>query len=375
MITAIDMVGTNLGSGTRTYNLNFCENLSKSKIENKIYIFITKDYLNNISQIDNLNIKYIVKSNFLKNIFFRILWMQFFLPFELKFLKVQQLFSPMNMGPISLKLFNIKFTLALHSNLPWVFFFKMPGNLLRNFLTRILMEISVRVCDRLIVDSDFAKSEIIKLLNINEKKVFSIYLGIDKKFLSEKKNDFFLENFEYKDYIISVLSCVRYHNIINLLKGFKLLKKENNISLRFIFALQILDKKYFEEIKKFVRDNFNKDEIIFLHNLNNNFLINLYKNAKFYIFSSYCEVFGLTSLEAMSQGCPVIISNRSALMEINADAVEYFNPDNENDIKDSMYKILFDENYKDKIIKKGKIHYKKFNWEETVSKTLKILNY
>tara|TARA_A100001011_G_C14311001_1_gene845599 strand:+ start:1519 stop:2646 length:1128 start_codon:yes stop_codon:yes gene_type:complete len=375
MITAIDMIGTNLGSGTKTYNLNFCENLSKSKIENKIYIFITKDYLNNISKNENLNIEYIVKSNFLKNIFLRILWMQFFLPLELKFLKVQQLFSPMNMGPISLKLLNIKFTLALHSNLPWVFFSKMPGNFLRNFLTKILMEISIRVCDRLIVDSEFAKNEIIKLINIDEKKVFSIYLGIDKKFLSEKKNDFFLENFEYKNYIISVLSCVRYHNIINLLKGFKLLKEENNISLRFIFALQILDKKYFEEIKKFVKDNFKKDEIIFLHNLNNNFLINLYKNAKFYIFSSYCEVFGLTSLEAMSQGCPVIISNRSALTEINSDAVEYFNPDNENDIKDSMYKILFDESYKNKIIEKSKIHYKKFNWEETVSKTLKILSY
>ena len=375
MITAIDMIGTNLGSGTKTYNLNFCENLSKSKIENKIYIFITKDYLNNISKNENLNIEYIVKSNFLKNIFLRILWMQFFLPLELKFLKVQQLFSPMNMGPISLKLLNIKFTLALHSNLPWVFFSKMPGNFLRNFLTKILMEISIRVCDRLIVDSEFAKNEIIKLINIDEKKVFSIYLGIDKKFLSEKKNDFFLENFEYKNYIISVLSCVRYHNIINLLKGFKLLKEENNISLRFIFALQILDKKYFEEIKKFVKDNFKKDEIIFLHNLNNNFLINLYKNAKFYIFSSYCEVFGLTSLEAMSQGCPVIISNRSALTEINSDAVEYFNPDNENDIKDSMYKILFDESYKNKIIEKSKIHYKKFNWEETVSKTVKILSY
>ena len=375
MITAIDMIGTNLGSGTKTYNLNFCENLSKSKIENKIYIFITKDYLNNISQNENLNIEYIVKSNFLKNIFLRILWMQFFLPLELKFLKVQQLFSPMNMGPISLKLLNIKFTLALHSNLPWVFFSKMPGNFLRNFLTKILMEVSIRVCDRLIVDSEFAKNEIIKLLNIDEKKVFSVYLGIDKKFLSEKKNDFFLENFDYKNYIISVLSCVRYHNIINLLKGFKLLKEENNISLRFLFALQILDKKYFEEIKKFVKDNFKKDEIIFLHNLNNNFLINLYKNAKFYIFSSYCEVFGLTSLEAMSQGCPVIISNRSALTEINSDAVEYFDPDNENDIKDSMYKILFNESYKNKIIEKSKIHYKKFNWEETVSKTLKILNY
>ena len=59
MVIAIDMIGTNLGSGTKTYNLNFCENLSKSKIENKIYIFITKDYLNNISQNENLNIEYI----------------------------------------------------------------------------------------------------------------------------------------------------------------------------------------------------------------------------------------------------------------------------------------------------------------------------
>ena len=34
MVIAIDMIGTNLGSGTKTYNLNFCENLHKLKIEN-----------------------------------------------------------------------------------------------------------------------------------------------------------------------------------------------------------------------------------------------------------------------------------------------------------------------------------------------------
>ncbi len=375
MITAIDMIGTNLGSGTKTYNLNFCENLNKLKIEDRIYIFITRDYLKNIAKNDNSNIRYIAKSNFLKNIFLRILWMQLILPFELKFLKVHQLFSPMNMGPISLKLFNIKFTLALHSNLPWVYFSKMPGSFLRNICTRTLMEISVRSCDRLIVDSEFAKNEIIKLLNLNEKKVFSVYLGIDKTYLNNRKNDFYLDHFDYKDYTISVLSCVRYHNIINLLKGFKLLKKERNINLKFVFVMQILDKKYFNEIKKFVEMNFEKKEIIFLHNLDSKFLANLYKNAKFYIFSSYCEVFGLTSLEAMSQGCPVAISNRSALSEINSDAAAYFDPDDENEIKDSMNKILFEETYKNKLIEKSKIHYRKFNWEETVLKTLKILDY
>jgi glycosyltransferase involved in cell wall biosynthesis len=375
MVIAIDMIGTNLGSGTKTYNLNFCENLQKINSENIIYIFITKDYLDQIEQNENSKIKYIVKSDLLKNIFFRIFWMQLVLPFELKFLNVNQLFSPMNIGPIFLRLLNIKFTLALHSNLPWIYFSKMPGNILRNFLTKSLMEISIRFCDRLIVNSDFAKNEIIKLLNIEEKKVFSVYLGIDKKYLIEKNDDYYLDNFEYKDYAISVLSCVRYHNIINLLKGFKLLKKEKNVNLKFIFVLQILDKKYFDEIKSFVEINFQKNEIIFLHNLDSKFLINLYKNSKFYIFSSYCEVFGFTSLEAMSQGCPVIISKRSALTEINSDAAQYFNPDDVVEIKDSMYKILSDENYRSKIIEKGRNHHKKFDWKKTVSSTLKILNY
>ena len=40
MTLAIDMVGTNLGSGTKTYNINFCEYLNKRSLNEKIYIFI-----------------------------------------------------------------------------------------------------------------------------------------------------------------------------------------------------------------------------------------------------------------------------------------------------------------------------------------------
>ena len=374
MALAIDMIGTSLGSGTKTYNLNFCQYANSQNINKKIYIFITKDYLNSINLHFNPKIIYIIKSTILTNIFFRILWMQFILPFELKKLKIKKLYAPMNMGPVCLKLFDIKLILGLHSNLPWVYFSKMPGNYFRNIFTKFLMEISIYACDILIVDSKFAKNEIINLLKINENKVFAVHLGIDKKYLNLNDNKYYLDNFEYKNYIISVLSCVKYHNIINLLKGYMLLKKEKNIDLKFVFVLQVLDKKYFSIINDFISHNFEKYEVIFLHNLDSKYLVNLYRKATFYIFSSYCEVFGLTSLEAMSQKCPVLISNRSALPEINGEAAKYFDPDNHNQIKESMKKILSDDNYRNDIISKGSIHFKKFSWDKTVKETIKILD-
>ena len=372
MTVAIDMVGTYIGSGTRTYNLNFCKYINSKELKKNIYIFITKDYLKDLNTNTNPNIIYVIKSNIYTNIFIRILWMQLIFPFQLKRLNIKTLYSPMNIGPIMLRFFDIKFILALHSNLPWIYFSKMPGNYFRNIFTKYLMELSIFKCNKLIVDSEFAKKEIVETLRINKDKVNVIYLGVDEKYLlSENKN--YLKDFDYKDYIISVLSCVKYHNIINLLKAFKMLKSEKKMNLRFILVLQILDKNYFNEIKKFIKENFEKNEIIFFHNLNNNYLANLYKKAKFYIFSSYCEVFGLTSLEAMSQGCPIIISDKSALPEINGEAAEYFNPDDIDQTKKSMEKLIYDTNHRDNLIVKGNIQFKKYNWKKTVNETLDIL--
>ena len=136
--------------------------------------------------------------------------------------------------------------------------------------------------------------------------------------------------------------------------------------------MQVLDRSYFKEIKNYIRLNFKNNEIILLENIKNEYLLNLYKNAQLYLFSSYCEVFGLTSLEAMSQGCPVLISGNSALNEINSHACVYFNPDNENEIKDKIYKILNDNNFKNELINKGLIHVKNFTWENNINKSLSV---
>ena len=119
--------------------------------------------------------------------------------------------------------------------------------------------------------------------------------------------------------------------------------------------------------------NFDKNEIRILSNIENYYLVNLYKYSKLYIFTSYNEVFGFTSLEAMSQETPVLVSKNSALTEVNADAVEYFDPDNVLQIKEKIKQLVFDETIKKKLIYKGKIHFKKFNWDNHIKKFLKLI--
>lgn len=54
----------------------------------------------------------------------------------------------------------------------------------------------------------------------------------------------------------------------------------------------------------------------------------LLQEAKAFIMPSYFEGFGLPPLEALSCGCPVIISDQTSLPEIYGKCAHYINPDN-----------------------------------------------
>ena len=379
MNIAIDMVGTNIGSGTKTYNINFCNYLLKEKIdEEKIYIFICKDYLKKINPINSKEIIFRIKSNFLNIPLIKIIWMQFIFPIELKFLRIQKLYSTMNFCPIILKFLNIKIILAIHSILPWKYFSYLPGSYFKKYFIRFFMEWSIKVSDKIIVPSNFVKYEINNILKINKDKIVSIYLGLDEIYLEnknirEEEHRFVLKNFNYNQYILSVMSCTKYHNILNIIKAIKLIKKKGKFIHKIIFVSQILDQKYFDEIKQYINDNSLNNDIVFFHNLESKFLKRLYKFAEFYIFSSYCESFGLTSIEAMSQKIPVALSNKSSLPEINQDAVIYFDPDNIIEISECINKLINDEQLRNNLIFKSNSHFKKFQWSLTVNKTMKIL--
>jgi len=372
MTLGIDLIGTNLESGTKTFNINLLNQIINSKENKKIYIFICEHYLKYIDlKKISKNINLSIKPNFLTKSFFKIFWMQIIFPLELKILKINKIYSPMNYCPFLCKMLNIKIILNIHSNLPWVYFSKMPGSKIKNYFIKIFMFLSIKICDKLIVNSKFAKKEIKKKLKIKSSKIYVNYLGVDN-INSPKinKKDFIKFNFKL-NYILCVSSCVRYHDFYNILNAYKKIKEKNNIKL--ILIIQKLDHKYYSEIIRFIKKNFKKKEIYFFHNINNNLINKFYKNALFYIFSSHCEVFGLTSLEAMKNKCPVLISNSSALPEINANAVLYFNPFNHEELTYKMNKLIKSRKLRNSLILRGNAHVKKFKWLYSYKNLMSII--
>ena len=112
----------------------------------------------------------------------------------------------------------------------------------------------------------------------------------------------------------------------------------------------------------------------FFQNINSNQILRFYKNAIFYIFSSYCEVFGLTSLEAMKNNCPVMISRSSALPEVNGKASLYFNPNHSKDIKFKMNRLILSSKLRKSLVNKGKKQVKNYKWSQSLKHIFRIID-
>ena len=373
---ALNLVGTKKNSGTKTFNLNFFKETNSLKGDEDIIVYILKSYLFDKNFKFSNKIKIEVKSDILNNFIIRFFWMQFFLPVELKIKKVKVLFSSSNYSPFLLKILNIKSVLYIHTVLPWLHFDLMPGNKIKNYFIKKIMEISIFTSKFIVVPSNYAKLNLIEKLKIEEKKVHVIYLGADHTSVQQNSEDI-IQSFDYKQkYILSVISCVKYHNILNLLKSYKEFINETNHKMKFVLVLTVLDKKYFYILKNFVKQNFQDEQIIFLPNLENKYLPNLYRNSSLYLFTSYSETFGLTSLEAMYFNIPLLLSGTSSINEINGDIPEYFDPDNIIEIKDKIIKIIDLKSKNDQLdydLHKKKDHLKKYLWKNTFNKTYEIL--
>ena len=101
-------------------------------------------------------------------------------------------------------------------------------------------------------------------------------------------------------------------------------------------------------------------------------LARLYRAAAAFIYPSTYEGFGLPPLEAMTQGCPVICSDRSSIPEVVADAGEYFDPDQPESIARMIEAVVYSPARASALIAAGHRRAALFTWELCAQRHLDV---
>ena len=117
------------------------------------------------------------------------------------------------------------------------------------------------------------------------------------------------------------------------------------------------------------------DSVLNVGFVDDNELMSLYHYARCFVYPSMYEGFGIPILEAFSAQCPTCLSDASCFPEIAQDAAAYFDPKDEKTIRQSVMKVLDDDNYRQQLINKGIERMKAFSWDEAAKKTLEVYKF
>jgi glycosyltransferase involved in cell wall biosynthesis len=161
-------------------------------------------------------------------------------------------------------------------------------------------------------------------------------------------------------------------------------KPHKNIK-RLIMAFQLLNHQFPNLQLVIVGKKFTaNDEVsILLKSLQNNDIIELdecddeelrffYCGAEALILPSLYEGFGLTALEAMACGTPVVVSDVASLPEIVGTAGLYFNPYNTENMAEMIHEILSNKILHDELRAAGLARVKLFTREISARKTFEV---
>ncbi len=101
----------------------------------------------------------------------------------------------------------------------------------------------------------------------------------------------------------------------------------------------------------------------------------IYQKAMCFVFPSLYEGFGLPILEAFAASCPVACSMTGSLPEVADEAALYFNPNNIEEIQETIENILFDKKLRNLLISKGRERYQDFNWNKCKTATKNVYQF
>lgn len=181
---------------------------------------------------------------------------------------------------------------------------------------------TIQRADRIITDSEYVRQEVLAEFNLPQEKVVSVLLAAGEHFspVSQDLLPAVLAPFDLKPgkYILAVGTLEPRKNLTTAIRAYVRLPEAVREEIPFVVAGMQGWKT--EGLDREVADLIDKGQIRRLGFVSDDALPALYSGARFFVYPSLYEGFGLPPLEAMACGAPVIVSDRSSLPEVVGDA-------------------------------------------------------
>lgn len=222
--------------------------------------------------------------------------------------------------------------------------------------------------DKIIAVSHFTKNEIIKYFPSMESRIEVVYHGADleKKVLPVETNNL-EKKIAGKPFLLFIGNIEERKNLINQLKAFALLKRENS---ELLFVMAGKAGFNYQSVEDFLSGFEFKNDVLLTGYLNETEKDFALKETSCLMFATWYEGFGIPVIEALAAGAPVLISRAGALQEIAGTYCESADPSSPEEMALKIKKIM-NENSVSKIASMSEWK-KNWSWEKTASETLKI---
>jgi len=125
-------------------------------------------------------------------------------------------------------------------------------------------------------------------------------------------------------------------------------------------------------IKNYISENGLEGRVFFKNRVVFNKMPSLYNSCSIYVHTCSQEPFGLSILEAMGSGLPVIVPNSGGAYEVAGEAALTFKPHDSSDLAEKILSLAYDAELYEKFSKKSLARARKFTWKKAAEEYLKI---
>jgi glycosyltransferase involved in cell wall biosynthesis len=234
-----------------------------------------------------------------------------------------------------------------------------------------LIRLAVRKASLITTDSEFIKKEIKYFMpKVDIDKIITHYLSIGEKFVPyTKEADRLKEKLKIDGPVLLYIGRIAfYKGVDDIITAYKIAKKEiPDLNLVVGGTPDFQMEKKYEEWKTQYSD------IHFVGFVEEKILPYYYSMGDVFVTYSFAsEGFGLTPIEAIACGTPVICSSMSAYKEILQDNAIFVSPRSPHRLAKEIIKVLRDEERTNNLIKQAQKFIKRYSWKSVGEKLEKL---